>query len=89
MIFPNELELAPAPFSLALAREAGALRVSGVTPQLRLRGGPGAGGSLRIQGSGGQLALPDADIEARMLSLEAQIDPATRLPSGRASGPQR
>jgi hypothetical protein len=80
-----ELELAPAPFSLALAREAGALRVSGVTPQLRLRGGPGAGGTLRIQGSGGQLALPDADIEARKLSLEAKIDPATRLPSGHAS----
>jgi hypothetical protein len=78
-----EIRLAPAPFSLTLAREGGSEQIVGVTPTVRLRGSPEGLATLRIKASGGEVALRNAGLEARGLALEARVDPDTRLPEGR------
>ena len=76
-----EAVLEPAAFSLTLATRSGPQAITGTTPRLALRGGPGDS-ALEITGSEGELALLGPGIAAEGFGFDARIDSETRLPSG-------
>jgi len=79
---PERIRVAldPAPFALTLAAGEGIQRIVGETPALEITAVPG--GPLRITSQEGRVSLPDAALGLRGLVLEAELDPASGLPTG-------
>jgi hypothetical protein len=76
-----EALLEPAAFSLTLATGSGPQPITGSTPRLSLRGGPGLP-ALEIDGADGELSLLGPGIAAKGVGFALRIDPRTRLPDG-------
>jgi len=80
-----DFALAPAPFAITVHRGDETFRVEGETPALALARTPTPNGrapAIRVLSVGGRLGLPDLDVEARNIAVDADLDPETGLPSG-------
>jgi hypothetical protein len=80
-----EVEVASAPFAVALSSGGETFRIEGETPAISLAMPPAPGGPasvIHVASAGGRFGLPDLDLEARDIAVDADIDPETGLPSG-------
>jgi hypothetical protein len=80
-----EMAVEPVAIAVAVRRGGETIRAEGETPALSLTlpAGPGRdAASVHVAGSGGRLRLPDLGVEARDISVDADFEPATGLPSG-------
>jgi len=80
-----EVAIDPTPVAIAIRREDETLRIEGETPALSLSLPPTPGDpllGLHVTIAGGRFRLPDYDFEARDITIDADLDPETGLPSG-------
>jgi hypothetical protein len=80
-----EVAVAPTPFAIAVQRADETFRIAGETPALSLSLPPTSSDpplGLHVATGGGRFQLPDYDLEVRGITVDADLDPETGLPSG-------